>query len=126
VETVRLDKWLWAARFFKTRSLSKKAVEGGKVHLNGQSCKVSSQLKVGDELKIRQGLDEKQVVVLQLSEIRGSAAVAAQLYDETKESKAAREEAALVRKLAGPKQAPAARPTKRDRRRIIKFLQQDS
>lgn len=124
IEAVRLDKWLWAARFFKTRMLAKKAVEGGKVHLQGQACKVSQLIRVGDELNIRQGFDEKIVTVKALSEVRGSAPVAALLYEETPASRAKREEAAQMRKLAGIK-APASRPTKRDRRRIIRFLQQD-
>ena len=124
METVRLDKWLWAARFFKTRMLAKKAVEGGKVHLNGQGCKVAQLIRVGDELRVRQGFDEKQMTVKALSEVRGSAAQAALLFEESVESKAKREEGALIRKMSGLK-APASRPTKRDRRRIIRFLQQD-
>jgi ribosome-associated heat shock protein Hsp15 len=123
MESIRLDKWLWAARFFKTRMLAKKAIEGGKVHLHGERSKVSAQVRVGDELRIRQGFDEKTVVVKALSELRGSASAAALLYDETEESKKIREEAALVRKMAGPKQISSGRPTKRDRRRIIRFLE---
>lgn len=125
METVRLDKWLWAARFFKTRMLAKKGIEGGKVHLNDDVCKVSQQVKVGDQLRIRQGFDEKIVVVRALSEKRGPAADAAMLFEETLESKAKREEAALMRKFAGPKSAPSGRPTKRDRRKIIRFLEQN-
>jgi len=123
-EAVRLDKWLWAARFFKTRMLAKKAIEGGKVHLQGQACKVSQLIRVGDQLEIRQGFDEKVVTVAALSEVRGSASQAALLYEETAASKAKREEAAAMRKLAGLK-PPTSRPTKRDRRRIIRFLQQE-
>jgi len=125
METVRLDKWLWAARFFKTRSLCKKAIEGGKVHLGGQSCKVSTLVKVGDQIRVRQGFDEKFVVVLALSDVRGTATDAVKLYEETKESEAIRKEAALMRKLAGQTQVSAGRPTKRDRRRIIRFLEQN-
>jgi ribosome-associated heat shock protein Hsp15 len=105
--------------------LAKKAIEGGKVRLNDQSCKVSAQVRAGDTLRIRQGFDEKIVTVRALSEVRGTAPQAALLYDETPESKVKRDEAAAMRKLvAGPKQEPAGRPTKRDRRRIIKFLSQ--
>lgn len=124
LETVRLDKWLWAARFFKTRMLAKKGVEGGKVHLNGEACKVSRQVKVGDELRIRQGFDEKIVTVLALSESRGTATQAALLFEETKESLLKRQEAAKLRSLS-PKAATEGRPTKRDRRKIIKFLGQN-
>lgn len=124
MESVRLDKWLWAARFFKTRMLAKKAIEGGKVHANGEACKVSRQVRVGEELRIRQGFDEKMVVVVALSEIRRTATDAALLYEETKESLQRREEAALMRKAEGPKQAKVGRPTKKDRRKIIKFLEQ--
>lgn len=124
METVRLDKWLWAARFFKTRMLAKKGIEGGKVHANGESCKVSRQVRIGDELKVRQGFDEKTVMVLALSEHRGSAKDAALLFEETKESIATREAAAALRKAAGPTLVSSGRPTKRDRRKIIKFLEQ--
>lgn len=124
-EAVRLDKWLWAARFFKTRMLAKKAIEGGKVHLKGQACKVSQLIRVDDELNMRQGFDEKVVTVTALSEVRGTATQAALLYEETLASKAKRDEAAQMRKLAGIK-PPTTRPTKRDRRRIIRFLQQES
>src|SRR5688572_21692239 len=102
--------------------LAKKGIEGGKVHLNGHACKVAQLVRVGDELKIRQGFDEKIVTVRALSEVRGNATDAAILFEETHESKAKREEAAMLRKLSGHTAAPAARPTKRDRRRIIKFL----
>jgi ribosome-associated heat shock protein Hsp15 len=102
--------------------LAKKSVEGGKVRLNGEACKVSAQIRIGDELQIRQGFDEKIVIVRALSEIRGSATSASLLYEETPESKKKREEAALMRKLAGPKPIPGGRPTKRDRRKIIQFL----
>ena len=91
LEKVRLDKWLWAARFFKTRSLAKAAIEGGKVHCAGQRVKVSREIAVGDELTIRQGFDKRDVRVMALSEQRLGAAEAALLYEETAASKIARE-----------------------------------
>jgi ribosome-associated heat shock protein Hsp15 len=124
LQTVRVDKWLWGARFFKTRTLAKKAIEGGKVHLNDQSCKVSAQLQVGDVLRIRQGFDEKVVIVRALCQVRGSASQAALLFEETEESRASRDAATAMRKLAGPIAAPSKRPTKKERRHIIRFLSQ--
>lgn len=119
---VRLDKWLWAARFFKTRSLAKAAIEGGKVHLDGQRVKVSKEIAVGDVLQIRQGWDEKVVCVLQLSDQRGGASAAQLLYEETAESIARREAQALARKAAGGMlDRPAQRPTKQQRRQIHRF-----
>ena len=99
-EKLRLDKWLWAARFFKTRSLAKAAIEGGKVQLDGQRVKVSKEILVGDELKIRQGWDEKVVRVLALSDQRRGAPEASLLYEETPES-IARREAEAAAKLRG-------------------------
>lgn len=90
--------------------------------MNGQACRVSQQVHVGDELVVRQGYDEKVIVVKALSEVRGPAASAALLFDETEESKKRREHEAQVRKMAGPVAAPKARPTKKDRRKIIQFL----
>jgi ribosome-associated heat shock protein Hsp15 len=119
---VRLDKWLWAARFFKTRSLAKAAIEGGKVHLDGQRVKVSKEIAVGDVLQIRQGWDEKVVCVLQLSDQRGPAPTAQLLYQETDESLARREAQALARKAAGGMlDRPAHRPTKQQRRQLHRF-----
>lgn len=119
---LRLDKWLWAARFFKTRSLAKQAIEGGKVHCNGERCKSSRELEVGHTLRIRQGWDEKTVVVTGLSDQRRGAPEAALLYEETPESRANREALAAERRA----QHTAAdqhtgRPTKQDRRRIHRF-----
>lgn len=120
---LRLDKWLWAARFFKTRSLAKAAIEGGKVHLDGQRVKVSREISVGDSLKIRQGWDEKTVVVRGLSDQRRGAPQAQQLYQETDESIARREAAEQARKAAGGMvDRPAGRPTKKQRRQIHRFL----
>ena len=119
---VRLDKWLWAARFFKTRSLAKAAIDGGKVHLERQRVKVSKEIAVGDTLQILQGWDEKVVTVLQLSDQRRSAAEAQLLYRETADSVARREEAALARKAAGGMiDRPAQRPNKQQRRQIHRF-----
>src|SRR6056300_4646 len=86
LQRLRVDKWLWAARFFKTRSLAKSAIEGGKVHLEGQRVKVSKELTGGDQLTIRQGWDEKEVVVVALSTERRSAQIAQALYEETPRS----------------------------------------
>src|SRR5881628_2915534 len=90
-DRVRLDKWLWAARFFKTRALASEAIAGGKVQVNGDRAKRARPLQVGDEVRVRQGPYEFLVVVRALSGRRGSAAVAAGLYDERPESRAARE-----------------------------------
>ena len=121
-QKVRLDKWLWAARFFKTRSLAKAAIEGGKVHLNGQRVKVSREIDVGETLQIRQGWDEKVVLIKVLSDQRRGAPEAQLLYEETPESLAKREENALARKAAGGMiDRPAQRPTKKQRRQIHRF-----
>ena len=122
MQKLRLDKWLWAARFFKTRSLAKAAVEGGKVHLAGQRVKVSREIAVGDTLQIRQGWDERVVVVKALSDQRRGAPEAGQLYEETAESLARREAQAEARRAAGGMiDRPAQRPTKKERRQIHRF-----
>lgn len=119
---VRLDKWLWAARFFKTRSLAKAAIEGGKVRLDGQRVKVSKEIAAGDRLQIRQGWDEKDVEVLALSDQRRGAPEAQALYRETADSIARRESEAAARKAAGGMtDRPAHRPTKKQRRQIHRF-----
>jgi len=119
---LRLDKWLWAARFFKTRSLAKAAIEGGKVHLDGQRVKVSREISVGDRLQIRQGWDEKTVVVNALSDQRRGAPEAQTLYEETPESIARRKSETAARKAAGGMvDRPAHRPTKKQRRQIHRF-----
>ncbi len=116
---LRLDKWLWAARFFKTRSLAKAAIESGKVHIDGQRVKVSKEITAGDILQIRQGWDEKVVLVKQLSDQRRGAPEAQLLYEETATSVAKREAQALARKAAGGMiDRPAHRPTKKQRRQI--------
>ncbi|MEP4147239.1 MAG: ribosome-associated heat shock protein Hsp15 [Halioglobus sp.] len=124
-EKLRLDKWLWAARFFKTRSLAKAAIEGGKVHLGGQRVKVSKEVSVGDTLQIRQGWDEKVVEIKALSGQRRGAAEAQLLYEETEASIKKRESEAAARKAAGGMiDKPANRPTKKQRRQIHRFKQE--
>ncbi len=117
---VRIDKWLWAARFFKTRSLAAQAVDGGKVHCNGERVKPARALHAGDQLSVRQGPYEVVVVVRALAEKRGPASVAALLYEETPASIAAR--AVLKEQLrVEPVFEGKGRPTKRDRRHITRF-----
>ena len=119
---VRLDKWLWAARFFKTRSKAREAVSGGKVHLNGNRAKPGRVLNVGDELKIQRGHDEYTIRVIELSMRRGPASVAQTFYEESAESRAKREKLIEERKLEYQKNSTRERrPDKRQRRRIIRF-----
>ena len=117
---VRIDKWLWAARFFKTRSLAKAAIEGGQVHCDGQRMKVSREVMPGMVLRIRQGYEFKTVEVLALSDVRGPAPVAQQLYAETPESQAEREQLAAERKALNLAH-PDHRPNKKERRQIHRF-----
>lgn len=125
-EKVRLDKWLWAARFFKTRSLASQAVAGGMVRLNGDRAKSSRCVEVGDELRIRKEEDEYVVRVLVVSDQRRGAAHARLLYEESAESLAAREAAREERRLLkSAAAAPPVRPGKRDRRLIRKFTRKD-
>lgn len=120
--SVRMDKWLWAARFFKTRSLAARACELGRIHSNRQPAKPAREVHVGDMLKITNDGGEFQVEVLLLSEIRGPATVAQTLYRETEESKEARLKTAAERKAAMQfEPMPTGRPSKRDRRKIIQF-----
>src|SRR5688572_8552525 len=102
MEHVRIDKWLWAARFFKTRAAATEAVLGGHVHVNGVRVKPSKDVRAGDTLRIRRGHVEWTVVVAALADRRGPASVAATLFDETPESAAARAQQALERRLAPP------------------------
>ena len=118
-ESSRLDKWLWAARFFKTRTLAAEAIDGGKVHLNGERVKRSRAVKISDEVRIRIGPYEHRVIVRSVSDRRGPATVAATLFEELEESRAARE-ALLERRrmeIAAGADDPG-RPSKRDRRQI--------
>ena len=117
---LRLDKWLWAARFYKTRALATDEIDKGRLRVNGQPAKPARELKVGDRVELRQGVVLRTVVVRGLSAARGPAPVAQALYEETPESLAAREAAAERRRLA-PEPASAieqGRPTKRDRRQL--------
>ena len=119
---VRLDKWLWAARFYKTRSIAKAMIEGGKVHYNGQRAKTSKEVEVGATIKLRQGNDEKEIIVTALSDQRRGAPEAQLLYQETEKSVKQREAIALARKanaLSMP--PPDRRPNKKERRELVKF-----
>jgi len=116
---VRLDRWLWAARFFKTRALAAAAVAGGKVHVNGTRAKPAKQLQVGDALCVRVGPYEWLVTVRGLSERRGPPKTAQALYDEDAEGRAARERLALQHRIApAPAYQGKGRPTKKERREI--------
>ena len=122
VTGVRIDKWLWAARFFKTRALAVRACDLGRVQSNKQPAKPAREVRPGDLLKIQTEGANFEVEVLLLSEVRGPASVAHTLYHETDESRAARERAAAERKaMMHFTPAPSRRPTKRDRRKIIQF-----
>lgn len=124
INKVRIDKWLWAARFFKTRNLAKQAIDGGKVHVDGHRVKASKDLTVGLTLTIRQGWDEREIVVMKLSEQRRGAPEAALLYEETQRSKEARERAAEQRRLAKDIHPTSeGRPNKKQRRQIHRFKQ---
>ena len=122
MEALRIDKWLWAARFYKTRSLAAEEIRKNRVQVNGQDAKASRDVKAGDRIRLRQGQIEREVVVRGISAVRGPAPQAQQLYEETSESLQAREAAAQQRRLAVE---PAlsieqGRPTKRERRQMDK------
>ncbi|MBA5707413.1 RNA-binding protein [Pseudomonas fulva] len=117
-EKVRLDKWLWAARFYKTRALAKAAIESGKVHCRGERCKPGKEPRVGDEFVLRTGFDERTVVVKALSAVRRGAPEAQALYEETEESMRRREQAAALRKAGATGVTTDGRPTKKQRRQI--------
>jgi ribosome-associated heat shock protein Hsp15 len=120
--SVRIDKWLWAARFFKTRALAQRSCELGRIQSNGQPAKPAREVKIGDMLRVTNDGGDFHVEVLLLSEVRGPASVAQTLYRETEASREARLKAAAERKAAmqfAP--APTSRPSKRDRRKIIQF-----
>ena len=120
--SVRLDKWLWAARFYKTRSLARTMIDGGKVHYNGQRSKPSKLVEVGDLVKLRQGTDEREVLVLKVSEHRGKAEQAQALYEETADSITKREKNAEARKLNSQfAPSPERRPDKKERRSLLKI-----
>ena len=125
MERLSVDKWLWAARFYKTRSIAKAAIEGGKVHLDGQRVKVSREITIGERLAIKQGWEEKEVIVKSLSDQRGPAPVAQMLYEETPESAQRREREAQARKAAGGAMArPVQKPGKHERKALEKLRKQ--
>ncbi|AZL66456.1 MULTISPECIES: RNA-binding S4 domain-containing protein [Pseudomonas] len=117
-DKVRLDKWLWAARFYKTRALAKAAIESGKVHCRGERCKPGKEPRVGDEFLLRTGFDERTVVVRALSAVRRGAPEAQALYEETAESVKRREQAAELRKAGAMGVTTDGRPNKKQRRQI--------
>lgn len=126
MDRVRIDKWLWAARFYKTRSIAKQAIETGKVRCQGQRIKPSREIEVGTELVLKVGWDEKTVIVEKLSEQRRGAAEAQLLYHETPESIAKREALTTQRKLLNESfEQPIKRPSKKERRQIHRFREQD-
>ena len=124
-DKVRLDKWLWAARFFKTRALAKAAIESGKVHCRGERCKPGKEPRVGDELQIRMGFDERTVVVQALSIVRRGAPQAQLLYSETPDSIAKREQAAEMRKAGNLGITTDGKPSKKQRRQLFQFRSGD-
>lgn len=123
---VRLDKWLWAARFFKTRSLAAEAVAGGKVHVGGQRSKPAHAVRIGEMLRIQRGPDEYLITVKALGDRRGPAREAILLYEEAAESRLRREQLGEQRRLHSLSfPQPSTRPTKQDRRRIVRFTRRD-
>ncbi|KAF7785321.1 ribosome-associated heat shock protein Hsp15 [Pseudoalteromonas rubra] len=119
---VRLDKWLWAARFYKTRTIAREMIQGGKVHYNGQRCKPSRMVEVGAVIKLAQGFDEKEVTVLQVMEKRQSAPIAQTLYEESAASLEKRAQNAIARKnnsFFAPR--PEHKPDKKQRRELLKL-----
>jgi ribosome-associated heat shock protein Hsp15 len=122
MSSVRMDKWLWAARFFKSRALAARACELGRIQSNGQPAKPAREVRIGDMLRITNDSGDFHVEILLLSEVRGPASVAQTLYRETDESRAARLKAAEERKTMRQfEPIPTGRPSKRDRRKIIQF-----
>lgn len=126
IQRLRLDKWLWAARFYKTRSIAKQAIEGGKVHYNGARCKVSKEVEVGGTLTLRTGWDEREVEIIAISDQRRGAPEAALLYRETDASIAKRQQNAADRKALGAAAGVlrSERPNKKQRRQIHRFREQ--
>ncbi|KPZ18040.1 Heat shock protein 15 [Pseudomonas amygdali pv. ulmi] len=120
-DKVRLDKWLWAARFFKTRALAKAAIESGKVHCRGERCKPGKEPRPGDEFQIRMGFDERTIVVEALSTVRRGAPEAQTLYSETPDSIAKRESAAAQRKAGNLGVTTDGKPIKKQRRELFGF-----
>ena len=127
VEAVRLDKWLWAARIYKTRALAREMIEGGKVHYNGQRSKPGQVVELNATLMLRQGTDERTIVVKGITEQRRPASEAVALYEETAESIEKREKVALARKMnALTMPHPDRRPDKKERRDLMRFKHGDS
>lgn len=125
-QAVRLDKWLWAARFYKTRALAREMIEGGKVHYNGQRSKPGKVVELNAVLTLRQGNDDKTVLIVGISEQRRPANEASTLYEETQESIEKREKVALARKMnALTMPHPDRRPDKKERRDLMKFKHGD-
>lgn len=123
MEKLRIDKWLWAARFYKTRALANEAVAGGHVHVEGGRVKPSREIKVGDQLVINKSPYRFEITVRELSARRGSAPQAQMLYDESESSRRRREEIQTQRRIErASNPSPSRRPDKRDRRRIIRFV----
>jgi len=120
---IRLDKWLWAARLYKTRVLAKTAIDNGKVHVAGQKTKPSRIVEVGEQLRIRRGEDEKTITIIALSEQRRGAPEAQSLYEETQESIAKREKKSAERKAFYDSTPASVRPNKKQRRQIHRFLE---
>lgn len=118
-QNVRLDKWLWACRFYKTRAIAKAAIDGGKVQYEGSKTKPGKAVYLGDKVKLRQGFDEKLITVIALSDRRQSATIAQSLYQETDESIQQRQEITNLRKMAAP--STQGKPDKKQRRQIHRF-----
>jgi ribosome-associated heat shock protein Hsp15 len=122
MDSVRMDKWLWAARFFKTRALAARACELGRIQSNGQPAKPAREVRIGSMLRVTNDGGDFEVEILLLSEVRGPASVAQTLYRETEASRELRQKVAAERKAMKQfEELPAGRPSKRDRRRIIQF-----
>ena len=120
--SVRMDKWLWAARFFKTRTLAAKACELGRIQSDGQPAKAAREVRIGDNLRVSNDGGDFQVEILLLSDVRGPASVAQTLYRETEASRELRQKVAAERKAMKQfEELPAGRPSKRDRQKIIQF-----
>ena len=121
IDAIRIDRWLWAARFYKTRELATAMVHAGHVHLNGMRTKASRMVKIGDQLNISRGSEEFIIGITALADKRASATVAQGLYEETPTSIAARQKVEKQRCYIAPSPAPAKRPDKKARRQIIRF-----
>jgi len=126
LETLRLDKWLWAARFFKTRALATEAISGGKVHLNGERCKPGRNVKMGDCLTITRGYQEMVIIIQGLNKQRRPASEAMELYLETEQSIEQRKAKTEMMKQNMPVDRNNKRPSKKDRRQIVRFQRKNT